>query len=45
MVGTFEDLALFGNRMDDGFKRRTAIGDAERAALDLAHNLGDPAPD
>jgi hypothetical protein len=45
MVRTFEDLALFGNGMDDGFERRSAIGDAKRTALDLADDLGDTAPD
>jgi len=45
MVRALEDLPLLGDGMDDGFERRSAVGDAERAALDLADNLGDAAPD
>jgi hypothetical protein len=45
VVRTFENLALFGDGVDNGFKRRTTIGNPKRTPLDLAHDLGYPAPD
>jgi hypothetical protein len=45
VIGAFEDLALLGNGMDDGLERRSTVGDAERAALDFTHHLGDAAAD
>lgn len=45
MVRAFEDLALFGDRMDHSFKRRAAISDPKRPGFDFGHDLLDPAPD
>ena len=45
MVRALEDLALLGDGVDDSFERRSPVGNAERAALDLADDLSDAAPD
>ena len=37
VVGALEDLALLGDRADDGFEGGTLVDVAERAGVDLAH--------
>ena len=39
VVGTLEDLPLLGDRANDGSQRRTAVGVAKRASVDLADHL------
>lgn len=45
MIGALEDLALFGDRADDYFERRAAVGVAERSRLDLANHFRQAAAD
>src|SRR3546814_4282563 len=39
VVGAFENLTLLCDGMNDRFERRSPVGDAERAALDLTNDL------
>jgi len=45
MVSAFENLTLLGDGMNDRFERRSPVGDAERAALDLTNDLANTTPD
>src|SRR3546814_16892349 len=40
MIGPFEYLPLFGNRMYDRFQRRSAISHTEPSGFDFRDNLG-----
>lgn len=45
MVCPSEDLALFGDGMNDRLQRGAAIGDAEPIGFDFFDNLPDSPPD
>jgi hypothetical protein len=45
VIGTLEDLPLFGNRSDNGLQRRSSVRIAKGACVNFLDDGADPAPD